>query len=88
MVSKDMDCFAMEIETLESTKKFGNLICKDNGFQQLDFISSNQKEYFDFITGNLISFKNRLAKTMCRVCFCIPSVCKSSKHYSGKNHLN
>ena len=46
-------------------EKFGNLICKDNGFQKLDFISSNQTEYFNFITGNVIPFKNQPAKTMC-----------------------
>ena len=38
-------------------EEFGNLICKDNGFQKLDFISSNQTEYFNFITGNVIPFK-------------------------------
>ena len=54
-------------EIVES--KFGNLICKDNGFQKLDFISSNQKEYFDFITGNVIPFINRPAKIMCRFNF-------------------
>ena len=39
-------------------EKFGNLICKDNGFQKLDFISSNQTEYFNFITGNVLSPQN------------------------------
>ena len=34
-------------------EEFGKLICKDNGFQKLDFISSNQTEYFNFITGNV-----------------------------------
>ena len=40
-------------------EEFGNLICKDNGFQKLDFISSNQTEYFDFIAGNVIPSENR-----------------------------
>ena len=39
-------------------EEFGNFICKDNGFQKLDFISSNEKEYFDFITGMVIRFEN------------------------------
>ena len=39
-------------------EEFGNFICKDNGFQKLDFISSSEKEYFDFITGIVIRFKN------------------------------
>lgn len=44
-------------------EEFGNLICKDNGFQKLDFISSNQTEYFDFIAGNVIPPRKSASQT-------------------------